>query len=821
MIKKITLLICCLFSATFLFAQKPTNSNSVFISGKIIDAKTNQPLEYATIVLKNTKTKKISGGITNEKGTFRVLSKKGTYEISVEYISFKTKKFPIQEITSNKNLGTIKLQEDANSLDEVVLIAEKSTVDIRLDKKIYNVGKDMTVKGGTASDVLDNVPSVDVDAEGTVSLRGSSNVRILIDGKPSALVGLSGSDALKQLPSDAIERVEVITSPSARYDSEGTAGILNIILRKGKATGFNGSVNVTIGDPKNYQTAVNLNLRSEKINLFSNFGYSDRGGPGVYNSDITYLSNGNVDSIRIENRDNNRLRKGFNGNVGLEYFLDKKSSITGTIFLRDSDGQNISTNNISSFDASKNNLYNSTRIQDEGEIDQTIQFSLNYTNNLNKNGHKLTLDFQHSAGREKENAIIIDTKPETNSTNELSLRNLFQADYVLPIGKNSQFEAGYRGNFEDLTSDYLVNAPSLDERYNPSNNLEFTQNVNAFYTQFGSKINKFSYLLGIRAEITDIDIKLINTNENYAKNYTNLFPTVNFGYELTDDQSFTLGYSKRLRRPRSYFLNPFENRASQTVISKGNVDLDPTYTNSFDLGYLNRWGKLTLNSSIYYQHSTNNITRVNSQEVRVIDGKETNVLVRQPINLASEDRKGFEFTANYNASRKVRFSGSFNFYEFETKGEYTYNITDPNTNAVSSITQNFDTKNSSWFTRFDAKITLPWNIQSQTRLFYRGPRNDAQSDINGILSANLAFSKDILKDKGTLVLNVSDVFNSRKYSGTSYAPSRENPTNITNQTFRRRVRQVTLNFTYRFNQKKNQRNKRSTGQGEDDGGGEF
>ena len=819
--KKITLLLICFLVSATSIAQKKGNKQGIIISGKIVDSKTNQPLEYATVVLKNSRTKKISGGITDNKGNFRVLTPKGNYEISIEFISFKTKKLPTQNLSENKNFGIIKLEEDSSSLDEVVVIAEKSTVDIRLDKKIYNVGKDMTVKGGTASDVLDNVPSVDVDAEGTVSLRGSSNVRILIDGKPSALVGLSGTDALRQLPSDAIERVEVITSPSARYDSEGTAGILNIILRKGKATGFNGSVNVTVGDPKNLQTAVNLNLRSEKINLFSNFGYNDRRGPGVYNSDITYLSNGSIDSIRIENRDNDRLRKGFNGNIGLEYFLDKKSSITGTIFLRDSDGKNISNNSISSFDPHKNNLYNSTRIQDEKEIDQTLQFSLNYTNNINKNGHKLTLDFQHSASREKESAEITDIYPETNSTNELSIRNLFQADYVLPIGKNSQFEAGYRGNYQNLTSDYIVVAPNLDDRYNPSNNLEFSQNVNAFYSQFGSKINKFSFLLGLRAEITDIDIKLLNTNEDYSKKYTDLFPTLNFGYELTEDQSFTLGYSKRLRRPRSYFLNPFENRASETVISKGNVNLDPTYTNSFDLGYLNKWGKLTLNSSIYYQHSTNNFTRVNSQEIRIINGKETNILVRQPINLSSEERTGFEFTANYNASRKVRLSGSFNFFQFETNGEHTYNITNPTTNTVTTITQNFDAKNTSWFTRFDAKITLPWKIQSQTRLFYRGPRNTAQSDVNGILSANLAFSKDVLKDKGTLVLNVSDVFNTRKYSGISYAPSRENPTNITNQTFRRRVRQISLNFTYRFNQKKNQR-RRNSGQREDSGGeGEF
>jgi len=817
--KKITLLLFFLLSTTFLLAQ---TGDKITVSGKVMDANTNQPLEYATVVIKNTETQAVSGGITDMQGAFKVSVAKGKYEISIEFISFKTQKFPVQSITSNKDLGIIKLVEDSSSLDEVVLIAEKSTVDIRLDKKIYNVGKDMTVKGGSASDVLDNVPSVDVDAEGAVSLRGSENVRILIDGKPSALVGLSGADALRQLPSDAIERVEVITSPSARYDSEGTAGILNIILRKGKANGFNGSVNLTVGDPRNYQAGVNLNLRTNKINLFSNLGYRNTGSPGVYDSDVTYLTDGSIDSVRIENRDNDRYQKGLNGNIGLEYFINDKSSITGTIFARDSDNDNISNNNISSFDPNGNNLYNSTRIQDEDEEDKTLQFSLNYVNNFNDKGHRLSVDLQHSKSEEYESADITDVNPETNTTDEVSYDNLIQADYVLPLGENSQFEAGYRGNFQELTSDYIVVAPNLDPAYNPSNNLEFNQNVNAFYTQFGSKIDKFSYLLGLRAEITSIDIKLLNTNENYNKNYTDLFPTLNFGYELNDDQSFTLGYSRRLRRPNSRYLNPFESRESEVIFSKGNVDLDPTYTNSFDLGYLNKWGKFTLNSSIYYQHSVNNIERVNRQETRIINDEVTNVLVRQPINLASEDRAGFEFTANYNATQKIKLSGSFNFYQFETEGEYSYDLTDLTTGEITTVTQNFDTRNDSWFTRFDAKITLPWDIQSQTRVFYRGPKNDAQNNTEGILSTNLAFSKDILKDKGTLVLNVSDLFNSRKYQVSGYSPSRDNPTNITNQTFQRRMRQISLTFTYRFNQQKKAEKKRNFDNNDDnEGDGDF
>lgn len=271
--KKTLLAVVCLLSITAIFAQRPTLlQNSYTISGIIIDKDTKQPLEYATVVLKNLKNSKINGGISDNNGEFNFKIIEGTYDINIEFISFKTINYKNRKIDKDLNLGTIMLSEDGELLNEINLIPEKSTVDIRLDKKIYNVGKDMTVKGGNVSDVLDNIPSVSVDVEGNVSLRGNENVRILIDGKPSSLVGLDGTSALRQLPADAIESIEVITSPSARYDAEGTAGIINIILRKGKVTGFNGSINPTIGDPTQYGISANLNYRTKKIQSFYEYG---------------------------------------------------------------------------------------------------------------------------------------------------------------------------------------------------------------------------------------------------------------------------------------------------------------------------------------------------------------------------------------------------------------------------------------------------------------------------------------------------------------------------------------------------------------------
>ena len=811
------------FTITFLsvFSQKPQN-NQISITGNIIDSNTKEPLEYATVVLNNIQTKQLSGGITDEKGNFTIKIIPGTYDISFEFISFKTIKIPNKIINSSINFGTIKLSEDADKLDEIVIIAEKSTVEIRLDKRIYNVGKDMTVKGGSASDVLDNVPSVDVDVEGNVSLRGNENVRILIDGKPSALVGLSGSEALRQLPADAIERVEVVTSPSARYDAEGTAGILNIILRKGVATGLNGSLNTTIGDPTQYRIASNINFRTKKINFFTNLGYRNSSGPGNFLTNLSTFENESVNTLRVEDRDFERNRNGYNINFGLEYFLSNESSITGTYFYRDSDNKNLSTNTIQVFDVNNILEFSDVRIQDEDELDETSQISLNYTNNLNSSGHKLTIDFQYSDSKEIETAFINDAlASENNITTENSKSTLIQSDYVLPIGEHMQFELGYRGDFQDLNSNFLVNRiPELD--FNPSNNLTFKQNINAIYSQFGNKINKFSYLLGLRTEITDVKVRLINTNENFDYRYTEIFPTINFGLERTDNQSFTLGYSRRLRRPRYWYLNPFESRNSQNVIYKGNPGLIPTFTNSFDLGYLQKIGKLTLNSSIYYQHSVNAIQRVSRDEIRLLDGVNQVITIREPINLASEDRYGFELTANYNPSKKVRLSGSFNVFQQESKGLYEYNkfTIDETTGAIISTaqTQDLGNINNSWFSRFNATFTLPWEIQMQNRLSYRGPRYTAQSESKGMFSTNIALSKDVFSEKGSLVFNVSDLFNSRKWRSTNFNPNKENPTSINSQESQWRVRQISLNFTYRFNQKKKQgREQRG---GEDYEGGE-
>lgn len=815
--KKIILL-CFLISVTLTAQrQRGQRPSKITIIGKIIEASSKQPLEYATLILTHKKTKRVTGGVTDAKGNFSIVIPKGMYALKVEFIGFKTKQLPSKKLFENTDLGTITLAEDTESLDEIEIIAEKSTVEIRLDKKIYNVGKDMTIKGGNASDVLDNVPSVNVDAEGAVSLRGNENVRILIDGKPSALVGLNGTDALRSLPSDAIEKVEVITSPSARYDAEGTAGILNIILRKGKVTGLNGSVNLSLGNPDLFQLGGNINYRTEKFNLFSNLGYRYRNGPGNSQSFFTNFENGVIDNYRNEDRTFDRKSNNYNGSIGLEYYLDKNSSITGTVFYRKSKDDDIATNFTTFFDSALTRVDPSeTRVENEKEDGDDKQYSLNYTNNFGNKGQKLTIDLQYGDSQEEEPALITvnDVLSEQNSQITNSKSKLLQIDYVLPIGEKSQFEIGHKSDLQNLFSDFKVrdgNGNTLPE--DPSNAIDFKQNIYAFYAQYGSKLKKFSYLFGLRTEITDIDLTLITNNEFSGKNYTEWFPTVNFGYELNDNDNFTLGYARRLRRPRYWFLNPFESRSSATNVFRGNPDLNPTYTSSYDLGYNTKIRKFDLGASLYYQYSSDIIQRVSILEQRSINGVSTDVTVRQPVNLNDESRYGFEFTSNYNPSKKVRLNASFNYFKFNTDA-FTYVYTAANGNQV---TTNLNEVNeSSWFVRFNSRITLPVKIQWQTRLAYRGPQSSAQSDRDGIFSANLAFSKDLFKDKATVVLNVSDLFNTRKRESITYLGGRDNPSSIVDGAFQWRVRQISLNFTYRFNQKK----KRGRSRGSYDGGGE-
>ena len=814
--KKKSLLLLSFLIGLFAFAQRPQNFQrpaKITLTGKVIDQETQQPLEYATITLKNARfPDRLQGGITNEEGIFNFDIFPGRYTITTEYISFEKDIKEGVVLRESKDIGIIELGMEVNSLNEVELVAERTEVEIRLDKRVYNVGKDITVRGGSVSDVMDNIPSVSVDVEGNISLRGNDNVRILINGKPSGLVGLSGPDALRQLPAESIERVEVITSPSARYEAAGTAGILNIILKREELAGFNGSFILNGGTPTTYGGSASLNWRNKKLNIFSTTSYNDGQslGGGVFNSE--YFNGDQASTFTNETRDYNRNRERFFINLGAEYFFDDNTSLTFSAFTRTSNNGSNNTTIIEDTDASGNILNRLGRYQDETEKDNSSQFTANFTKKFNEKGHELVIEFQSEESSEDESDFADNTNvfDQASSTEEKQKRQLLQIDYVYPIDENTQFEAGFRGNYSQQDTDYQVfdingNVRTLNT--NLTNYLGFTQNVNAAYTQYGKKIEKFSYLLGIRMENTKIIIDQRTADIYKEKNYTDWFPTLNLSYEFNEKENITLGYSRRIRRPRSWSLNPFQSLTSLTFFRQGNPDLDPSYANSFDVGYLKRWDKFTLNGSVYYSTSKQVITRITEATgtiVRVSDDPVIDVpaLRSTSINLAENNRTGTEFTLTYSPKRQVRISGNFNIFNSETIGTYENQV--------------LDAEIVSWFARINASFPLPFGITTQLRTFYRGPNATAQTETQGILSMSGAINKDLFNKKGTLSFRASDIFNSRRRKSTTLT---ENFTNYTE--FQWRQPTYIFTFTYRINENKNNRKRTQRSNGEGGEGGEF
>ena len=801
MTKNLLIVVLFILSHNYIMGQK--NVNLVLVSGKIIEIETNLPLEYATITFfSKVENKMKGGGITDPDGNFSISIPQGTYDVSVEYFSFENITKLNVNFNQDTNLGTLKMNSDLQALDAVDIIAEKTTVEIKLDKKIYNVGRDLTVRGGSVSDVLDNVPSVSVDIEGNVALRGNGNVRILINGKPSGLVGLNSTDALRQLPADAIEKVEIITSPSARYDAEGTAGILNIILRRSKILGLNGAIIINSGYPNQLGASGNINYRTGDINVFNNSGYSYRKSPGSSGVETEFfnteydedgiLIQDSPNTFRNEYRTFERIRKGFNSNTGVEWYITPSTSLTTAFLASKSNNSNESFNRAETLDLTGAVISESVRYDPETETDQTTQFSVNFDKQFHGNSeHRLTFDFQLENSSEDEGSIIYNEgiAAERVRTIEDQKRVLIQSDFTLPINDKTRFEGGYNGRFSTNNTAYSLEFAEDDSFIldtNISNVLVYKENVNAVYTQYGSKVkDKFSFLLGLRMEATNITISQLSSNEYSNSNYIGLFPTVNLGYEFSENQNLTIGYNRRISRPRSRFLNPFPSRSSATNLFQGNPNINPSYSNGVDIGYLNTLEKITLNTSLYYNHATDVFTYISEDtgDEVVINGESVPVIRRGPINLAEDDRLGFEFTLTYRPSKKWNMNANFNLYHSAIKGNYK---------GLS-----YDSENLGWFVRLNNKYTLPGNIEWQTRLSYSGPTVDAINRREGIFSSNMAFSKDLFKEKASITLNINDLFNTQRRNLESTTP-----TFYSDGYYRWRVRSYSLSFTYRFNQAK-------------------
>ena len=805
-------LIISIFLINSLIAFAQPMQTKITVSGKVLEKGSNLPLEYATIVLQNTKTNQLSGGITDENGNFKFEVLAGNYTARVEYISFKN--LPIKQTNFNENidLGTLFLEPDVAQLNEAVVIAEKSTVEIKLDKKVYNVGRDMMVKGGNASDVLDNVPSVAVDAEGTITLRGNEDVRVLIDGKPSGLAGINVSDALKMLPAEAIEKVEVVTNPSARYDAEGGGGIINIILRKGKTNGFNGVLNTNTGYPDNHGISANVNYKTNQFNIFTTQGFNYRNNPGNAILETEYLNNvtNATEQFVNETRNSDRINRGYNGILGAEFFITNKTSITNTLTYSFGNNNDFEHVNFKNYDANFNLVNNTNRDNNTNSTEYTAEFATNITHKIKGDEHKINLDFFSNKNNDNDNNFIYNDgfNNQNNITKQKQRKTFLQFDYINHTNEKHSFEMGYRGDFSKNTNDFYLEdliSGIWTNNTNFSNIFNYKEYINALYAQYGTKYKKISLLAGLRWEDSNIYINESTSAQTSRKKYNNFFPSLFITYQNNEKASTSLSYSRRIRRPRGRMLNPFSNLSSTFNVFKGNPDLDPAMTHAIDLSYLHKFDKLTVTSSIYYNYTKDpfQFTRRNSG---LLNENNLPIIYTGPVNLGNEDRLGFEFTLNYNPFKWWRLNHNFNIYRVTNNGEYNYVGAD---NIARTI--NLNNEATTWFTRLNSKITLPKKIDWQTNFTYNGPQKTAQGKVYGIASVNLAFSKDVLKDKGTIAFNVSDLFNSRKRIFDANIPY-----NLNSHTeFQWRERQFTLSFTYRFN-----RNKEREKQRREDGGGD-
>lgn len=788
------------------WAQTP--NNEIFIKGSVVEASTNQPLEYANITLiSNSNPELITGDITDPSGKFNIAATSGNYTIRVEYLGYQTIEIPNQELNTSTDLGVFKIQNDSQILDGVVITAKRAEVEIKLDKRVYNVSDNAIVRGGTASDVLDNIPSIEVDGDGNVSLRGNESVRVLIDGKPSGLASNIG-DALKMLSSESIDRVEVITNPSARYEAEGGAGIINIILKKGSNNGTNGSLSANIGDPLSYGLNANVNHKTGNVNIFANLGYSKNKTFGNSSNESEYFNeDGTTSKFVNEKSKSTRDRNGFNGNIGLDWNITDKLTWSNSVTYRKNKGDNPRTVNYATFDENQNLLFRNSRLTEEDDRKETKEYTTDFTYKFNEKGHQLFVSgsINNNTDIEDSNISTIDqtlntlSKDVTRATED-ETRTAARVDYVLPLGEGSQFEAGYLGNFNKFNTTFNIDNLNEQGELVPNNlfksNLEYKERVNAFYAQYGNKINQFSYMLGLRWENTEIDVNQLETQDFNKKKYNNFFPSVFLSYEFVEGENVTASYSRRVQRPRGRMLNPISNYSSSINFFMGNPDLDPSFTDAFDFGYMKRFNhQFTLNASAYFNKTTDA-----TQFVRRVDGVNEEgipITISGPINLATEYRYGLELNLNYVPFSWWRLNGNINLFQVATRGEYEY------VDYLGQlINQNFDNDNFTWTGRLSSKITLPGKVDWQTNVMYRGAQTTAQGKRLGSVGVNLAFSKDVLKDKGTISVNVQDLFNSRKHRMNTYLAQ---ATSYSEMQWRERT--INLSFTYRFNQTKSDRMK--------------
>jgi outer membrane receptor protein involved in Fe transport len=787
--KGLILIVMALLAVHVSFAQE-----LVSVTGSVTQSSTGDPVPYATVSVLSADSSLITGTISDASGRFKLQVEKGSYSFLFQFVALESRTLQVDAKSRNSiDLGIVALEEASTQLDEIVVQGERTQMELNLDKKVYNVGKDLSNLGGTASDILDNLPSVAVDVEGNVELRGSSNVQVLIDGKPSGLIGLSSTDALSQLQGNMVETVEIITNPSARYDAAGMSGIINIILKKDKKKGVNGSLQVNTGAPHNHGVSLNANFRRDWINFFVNYGANYRqnpgGGSGIQTFDFP-------DTSYTTRLDRQSVRGGLSNNLrfGADLFLGEKTTLTTSFLYRYSDGENRTDLTFEDVDTNGELLNYTLREDTEAEGDENLEYSLNLTRKFDRKGQKFTADIQFQNNFEMENSDIVQFEG-SNEIEALPLlfqrvgneegerRLMLQSDYIQPLGAKGKLEIGYRSTLRNIRNLYGVEEQDVTGVYVPldtfSTNFAYDEDVHAGYFIMSNEIGQFSWQAGLRVENTVIAAELRESNTELNWNYTNFFPSFFTTYNLPSENQIQLSYSRRINRPRFRELNPFSSFSDNRNFRVGNPNVQPEFTDSYELGYLQNLAKATLYYGVYYRYTTDLIQRV------TLEPNESGQRVSIPENIGTAEAIGLELNASNEFADWYRVSGNFNFFQRETRGS----IGDSISLAATAVT---------FTTRLSNNFKFKNLFDGQVNLNYRAPENRPQGRRLSITSLDLGVSKDVMSGNGTFSISVRDVFNSRKYRSETVLPNFYEESTWQ----RRRGPQAILTFTYRLNQKK-------------------
>lgn len=764
---KKAILLCVLLTYSFHNIQATDNNEfkDGIISGKVIDAKLNEPIPYVNIVIKNSKGEIITGGITAEDGSFSINKiPEGNLIVSIQYIGYKTenRNVTIERRNYKIDLGTITLEEAAEGLDEVTVIAEVSTIQQKVDRKVITIGKDLAATG-TASELMVGIPSVSVDAQtGAISMRGNQNVRVMVDGK---LSNIPTAQLLKQIPSTAIKSIELITNPSAKYNPEGMSGIINIILHKNTMIGFNGNANVSLAyqiEPK-FNSSLDMNYRNGKINVYGS--YSNNISKRVNNGSIDRVNQNTLQKLDILDKNKSHLFK-----VGLDFYLNEKNTIS--IFTN----QNIFESGV---DASTDILYddenfNQRQVITNNNDNSSNQYNFDYKLDFEKEGHNIELEVDHNifnGDSRNDNTFsgFIERPNFYELTDTDRDRTTINLDYVNPLNEKTKLELGLQVRMFNNTLNYFSNGRSENEfgEYIPSStDFDYGRDIYSAYATFSKKFEKWTYQVGLRAETvnvetlaTEIDLQTdVETIIPFDNDYFKLYPSAFFTYTPSEKNSYQLSYSRRVDRPGVGQVNPLPEWNTPLISQFGNQTLVPQFTNSIETNYTRQMKKGSITAGIFYRIIEDEI----SQAV-FVDRADLNKIILSFDNFDNTSSYGFEFSTNYRPTKWWSINGSFDFYSQTQKSISERLTVSPELATIDDIViESVKVDNVAWNFRMYNNFKVSKSLSFSAFGFYRGRNKGIQFEMDPMYFVNLGMRYSFIDNKANFSLNFNDVFNTMR-----------------------------------------------------------